>query len=48
MATWMAGWLHVRVNGSPDVLPELFTDIEHQIQEKGIVAQASLVAPRMI
>ncbi len=49
MAAWMAGWLHVRVNnGSPDLLPELVTDIEHRIQEKRIVARASLVAPRMI
>ena len=41
MAAWLARWVHMRIDGSPDVLPELATDIEHRMQENGIVAHTS-------
>ena len=41
MAALLARWVHMRMDGSPDMLPELATDIEHRMQENGIVAQTS-------
>ena len=38
MAAWLARWVHMRMDALPDVLPELVTDIEHRMQETGIVA----------
>ena len=41
MAALLARWVHMRMDGSPDMLPELAADIEHRMQENGIVAQTS-------
>ena len=41
MAALLARWVHMRMDGSPDVLPELAADIEHRMKENGIMAQTS-------
>ena len=30
MAALLARWVHMRMDGSPDMLPELAADIEHR------------------